>query len=147
MHNDQGSAIKWRDGFELYYLDGIHLDKELWTKIMSKTMNFKEIMEIPNTDHRMVALKHNPEAMIKSGAELVDKSKRDNELFKIEGQEINKILSFPKIWFLRFKCPTGRVFIEGVDPKVAEATPKADICQAYALGLSYEEYQTLNHET
>jgi hypothetical protein len=147
MHSDNGPAIRWRDGFELYYLDGIHLDKELYDRIMSKTMTFEEMLKVPNTDHRMIALKYNPEAIINSGAELVDKSDRNNELFKIEGQEINKILDFPKIWFLRFKCPTGRTFIEGVDPQVAEITPKADVCQALALGLTYEQYQTLKHET
>jgi hypothetical protein len=147
LHSDTDKAIEYPDGWGLYILDGLRLDEELWTRIVSKTMSFEEIMKIPNTDHRMVALKYNPQALINSGAELVDKSKRGNELFKIERKEINKILEFPKIWFLRFQCPTGRTFIEGVDPQLAEITPKADVCQAAALGLTFEQYQLLKQET
>jgi hypothetical protein len=147
MSNDQRSAISWRDGFELFYLDGVYLPKEVWQKIISKKMTFKEIMAIEISDQRTVALKYNPEAIIKENAVLVDKSTRGNELYKIENQKLNKELEFPRIWFLKMTCPTSRIFIEGVPPEVAEATPNADVCQAYLCGLSYEEYCSLKLES
>jgi hypothetical protein len=143
LHNDQGPAIRWRDGFELFYLDGIHLTSVQHKDISSKTMSFKEIMAIENADVRAVALKYNPEAILSTGAELIDKSERGNELFLIEKTELNKFLEEPEIYFLRMKCPTGRVFVEGVDPSFARKNQKADICQAYALGITPNQYRNL----
>ena len=50
----------------------------------------------------------------------------ESDTFRIEGKKINTDLGFEKIWFLRMKCPTGRIFIEGVPPDEAEKNPKAD---------------------
>lgn len=140
MSNDQRSAISWRDGYEQFYLDGVFLKKELWQKILSQKMTFKEIMAIEISDQRTVALKYNPEAIIKENAKLVHKDNRNNELFLIENQPINKDLDFPKIWFLKMLCPTGRTFIEGVEPAFAEKYPSATKCQAELCGLTEEEY-------
>ena len=110
-------------------------------------MTFSEIMAIEISDQRTVALKYNPEAIINESAVLVDKSERGNELFKIEGQKINEDLQFPKIWFLRMKCPTGRIFVEGVPPDEAEKNPKADAMQAILCRLTLKEYMGLSLES
>ena len=147
LHSDQVKAIEYPDGWGLYALDGVILPEDLWKRIISKTMTFKEIMAIEISDQRTVALKYNPEAVIKENAVLVDKSDRGNELFKIENQQLNKDLDFKTIWFLRMKCPTGRTFVEGVPPEAAAAQPKADVMQALLCGLTYEEYQSLKFES
>ena len=146
-HSDQLPAISWKGGLELFALDGFILKKDSWQKILSKQMTFKEIMAIEISDQRTVALKYNPEAIIKENAVLVDKSERGNELYKIEGQQINKDLDFKKIWFLRMKCPTGRIFVEGVPHEGEEAQPKADVMQALLCGLTAEEYFSLKLES
>ena len=146
LSNDQKKAIEYPDGWGLYALDGVVLDESLWSRIVSKQMSFKEIMQIENADHRAVALKYNPEAILASGANLIDKSERGNELFLIEKTELNTFLEEPSIYFLRMKCPTGRVFIEGVDPQYARANPYADHCQAVALGLTPTQYGFLRQE-
>ena len=147
LHSDQLPAVQWgKTG--LYYLDGVNLSKEMWEKILSKTMTFSEIMKIEISDQRTVALKYNPEAIIKENAKLVNKDDRNNELYLIENQEINKLTNFPKMYFLKMLCPTGRVFIEGVDPeKVKELGEDANALQAYALGLTKSEYVQLSLES
>ena len=147
LHSDQVKAIEYPDGWGLYALDGVVLPEELWKKITSQTMTFKEIMAIEISDQRTVALKYNPEAIIKENAELVHKDNRNNELYKIENQQINIDLNFPKIWFLKMLCPTGRTFIEGVPPEEAEKNPDATAMQALLCGLSVSEYLDLKFES
>ena len=147
LHSDQRPAVEWENETGQYYLDGVNLSKELWNKIISKQMSFQEIMAIEISDQRTVALKYNPEAIIKENATLVHKDNRNNELYLIEGQEINKDLNFPKIWFLKMLCPTGRIFIEGVPPDEAEKDPNATNMQALLCGLTKSEYYSLKLES
>ena len=147
LHSDQVKAIEYPDGWGLYALDGVVLKEDLWQKIISQTMTFKEIMAIEISDQRTVALKYNPEAIIKENAKLVHKDHRNNELYKIEGQQINKDLNFPKIWFLKMLCPTGRTFVEGVPPEEAEKNPNATAMQALLCDLSLEEYLSMEFES
>jgi len=44
-------------------------------------------------------------------------------------------------------CPTGRVFIEGVDPKEAEKNPNATDMQALLCGLTRSEYDSMKLES
>jgi hypothetical protein len=139
FHSETLPAIEYATQ-KFYFLDGVNLKKELWKKILSNTLSFKEIMAIEISDQRTVALKYNPQAIIKENAVLIHKDNRHNELYKIEGQEINKELSESKIWFLKMLCPTGRIFVEGVPPTEAEKNPNATAMQALLCGLSYSEY-------
>jgi hypothetical protein len=142
-HSDQLPAIEWENGARSYYLDGVNLPKELWRKIISKEMTLSEIMKIEISDQRTVALKYNPQAIIKEKAQLIHKDDRNNELYLIENSEINKLTEFPKMYFLKMKCPTGRIFIEGVEPTFAERHPNATECQAELCGLILSEYTSL----
>lgn len=142
-HSDQLPAISWKNGEELYYLDGVNFPKELWEKVVAKQMTLSEIMKIEISDQRTVALKYNPEAIIKENAKLVHKDDRNNELYLVENSEINKFTNFPKMYFLKMICPTGRVFIEGVEPKFAEKHPNATECQAELCGLLKSEYMDM----
>ena len=130
LHSDQVPAVSFKDGYELYYLDGVNFPKELWEKVISKEMTLSEIMKIEISDQRTVALKYNPQAIIKENAQLIHKDDRNNELYLVENSEINTLTNFPKMYFVKMICPTGRVFIEGVEPKFAEEHPNATECQA-----------------
>ena len=147
FHSDQLPAIEWKNGSKFYYLDGVQFEKSLWEKVISQTMNFSEIMAIEISDQRTVALKYNPQAILNEGSELIDKDDRNNELYLIKGKQINKDLGFKKIWFLKMLCPTGRSFIEGVDPDFAEAHPNATECQAELCGLILSEYMSMELES
>ena len=115
--------------------------------IISGKMTFKEIMAIEISDKKTVALKYNPQAILNEGAKLVHKDNRNNELYLIENKEINKELEEEKIWFLKMLCPTGRIFIEGVDPKEAEKNPNATYLQAIACGLTLQQYLEMEMES
>lgn len=143
IHNDHGLAIEWNDGTGYYYLDGVKLDEALYNRIVSQKMTFSEIMKIEISDQRTVALKYNPQAIINENAVLVHKDERGNELYCIEGKEINKITNFPKMYFVKMPCPTGRVFVEGISPDFAEAHPNATECQAELCSLTLTEYGQL----
>ena len=145
-HSDQLPAIKW-DNQEFYYLDGVNLQKDLWQSILSQKMTFKEIMAIEISDQRTVALKYNPQAILNENSILVHKDDRNNELYRIEGQALNRDLGFDKIWFLKMLCPTGRIFIEGVPPDEAEKNPNATNMQALLCGLTLSEYQIMKLES
>ena len=147
LHSDQLPAIGWKDGTGFYYLDGVLFEKELWGKVLSHKMSFKEIMAIEISDQTTVALKHNPQAIINEGATLIHKDDRKNELYLIEGKELNKQLEAPKIWFLKMTCPTGRIFIEGVPPDEAEKNPNATAMQAILCSLTLTEYAQLELES
>ena len=147
LHSDQKMAIEYPDGWGLYALDGVVLPEDMWLKIISKEMSFSEIMKIEIADQRMVALKYNPEAIIQENAKLIHKDNRNNELYLIENSEINEITKFSKMYFLKMLCPTGRTFIEGVDPAFAEKHPNATDCQAELLGLVPSEYYSLTMES
>ena len=121
------------------------LEKDVWSAVMTKQMPFANIMAIENADERAVALKYNPDSMLNE-AVLIDKSERGNELYLIEGKELNEFLDEPEVWMLKMDCPTGRTFVEGVPPSFANKHRSADMCQAAALGLTIGEYGLLRNE-
>ena len=110
-------------------------------------MSLSEIMKIEISDQRTVALKYNPQAIIKEKAKLVHKDDRTNELYLVEGSEINELTNFPKMWFLKMTCPTGRIFIEGIEPNFAEKHQNATECQAELCGLTKSEYMSMSMES
>jgi len=144
LHSDQFAAIEWADGYAQWYLDGVSLTHEIWSKIVTHEMTFGEIMAIEDADVRAIALKYNQNAIIADGAELIDEHPTAGELFLIRKRPINKLVNKPNIYFLRMKCQsTGRIFVEAVDPDYAKQNPYALHCQAKAFGVSPEIYGQL----
>jgi hypothetical protein len=147
LHNDQRPAVEWENSTGQYYLDGVNFTKELWQKVISKEMSLSEIMKIEISDQRTVALKYNPQAIIKENAVLIHKDDRNNELYLVENSKINTLTYFPKMYFVKMLCPTGRVFIEGIEPKFAQENPNATDCQAWLCGLVKSDYQIMLMES
>ena len=143
LHCDSGPAIKWRDGFELFFLDGVELSADLYTQVISQQMTFDEIIAIEDADIRAVALKYNKNAIIASGAELIDDHPQFGELFLIKDKPINDLLDEKELYFMRMQCPTGRTFVECADPVFAKKNPYILNCQANAFGVPVEIYQQL----
>jgi len=147
LHSDQKPAIEWKDNTGIYFLDGVKFEKDLWQQVISQKMSLSEIMKIEISDQRTVALKYNPQAIIKENAKLIHKDNRNNELYLVENSEINKLTEFPKMYFLKMLCPTGRIFIEGVPPEEAEKNPHAGKMQAFLCGLKYSDYLDMSLES
>lgn len=143
LHNEERSAVSWRDTYEQHYLFGVHFAKDLWKKVVGKQLSFKEIMSMENIEQRMVALKMmKPEELLtEAKAELINKSARGNELYLIKD-----LFSIPA-YFLKYSCPsTGRVYISGIDPQYAKENPLADDCMAWKHNMTIDEYKMLEIE-
>ena len=57
FHSISEPAIRWKGGQEIYYINGIQFEKELWTKVVNKTLSAKEAMKLENTEQRAIAIK------------------------------------------------------------------------------------------
>jgi hypothetical protein len=77
-----------------------------------------------------------------TGAVLVHKSERGNELYVVDSWSNFS----PQAYFLRYCCPSGnRVYVKGIRPDIGEHRD-ADFAQAWSFGLTLDEYQNLAAE-
>ena len=140
-----GPSIEWRDGYKLWRINGVRFEEELHRKVTSEEMTAKEILGIEVIDQRVVALKlRGAEKLLEElDAKKLHASARGNTLYRLD----DCFPDFPKAYFLHYKCPsTGRVYVDGVDPEVAESTLDADSCMAWKHHLTPEQYGVLRHE-
>jgi hypothetical protein len=137
LHNPNGYAIEFADGYGQYYLYGVYFSPEDFDKV--KVMTAKEALNIKNMEQRMAVLKLFGADRILSeiGAKLIDKSTRGNELYSIDGitSKTEKIL--------KYECPsTGRVYTKFVKPHYESA----DLAQAESHHFTLEQYNNLQWE-
>jgi uncharacterized protein DUF6745 len=149
LHCITGPAVQWRDGLDQYFLHGVDFgqnlhndmsEPELWKNVVSKNLSFKEIVEISNIEQRYAVLKlYGAEKLLQeAGAQRIDKSKRGNELYKIENLILGRALKL-----LKYKDPsTDRIYVSFV-PYQYE---KADAAMAWKFQLSEGEYKLLKIE-
>jgi len=142
LHSEHYPAVKWKDNTGIYFLNGIKFPKDLWEKVVSRKMSFKEVMEIEDIDQRTQAMNYcPPNQFLKEKGKLLDKSQRGNELWLVED-----VFNIPA-YFLKYQDPsTGREYMSGIDPKIGK-NKNADECMAWKHHISIEEYQTLKVET
>jgi len=57
FHSELGPAIKFATK-DLYFLKGIRLEKDLWQKIVNRTISTEEAIKLENTEHRALALQY-----------------------------------------------------------------------------------------
>ena len=137
MHSEVEAAIQWRDGFEFHYLNGVYLPKELWQKIVSKTIPAQEAIKLENQEHRTLALQYigGEKLMTDLGGKIIGKDQ------------------YGEIIELNLKDTQGKKFryYVAVDPSKNEKiylrtwpdveSPKDAMTRAYRLGrleLTYE---------
>ena len=58
LHSEVKPAINWKDDTGIYFLKGVKFEKDLWQKIVSKTIPFKEAIKLENTEQRIVAIQY-----------------------------------------------------------------------------------------
>ena len=56
FHNEDGPAIRWKQGKSFYFLYGESFEKELWERVTSGNFTAKELMAIEDTDKRAIAM-------------------------------------------------------------------------------------------
>ena len=141
LHSLKGSAIKWKDGFELYYINGVNFKKELWDKVVRRELSATEILKLENMEQRYIALKiYGAESLLKElKATLIDKSEKGNELYALD-----KIIPNKSLRLLKYSCPsTGRVYTKFVPFEFN----KADEAQAWSFSIQLKDYLSLNLES
>jgi hypothetical protein len=138
LHNDNRSAIAWPDGFELFYLQGEHFDKELWTKIISQTITAKEVMQIEDSDQRTIAISMlKPAELLKQlNAKIINTGSEGTKLYECQnfmGTGVTEYCMWMK------DASTPREFIEFVPPEIGKQHD-AVFAQASAFGIPVEDY-------
>ena len=146
LHSDKLPAIEWRDGYKLYFLNGVEFTEDLWTKVVSGTMPFEEILAIKDIDQRTQAMKYGSvEEFIKFNAGiLLDEYKK----WTSDMQEINyKLYKIPQgktfqksdAYYMIYDCPsTNRKYMSGVGPFKTAAS-----AMAWKLGITEKEWKSL----
>ena len=137
LHNPDGYAVEFADGYGQHYLYGVYFSPEDFEKV--KTMTTKEALNIKNIEQRMAILKlFGAEKILNEiGAKLIDSSERGNKLYSIDGitSKTEKIL--------KYVCPsTGRIYVKFVKPHYENA----DLAQAESHHFTLEQYNNLQWE-
>jgi hypothetical protein len=94
LHSINSLALEYRDGYGIYSLDGVILNKEIIENINNKTSS-KAVLKIKNVDQRVVSIKYfGIENMLNELSALSIDKNNEYELFEVnlEGEK-NKLLS------------------------------------------------------
>lgn len=137
-HCEMGPSHRWRDGFEIYHLDGVRLTRELHARITSGKMTAAEVIQIDDVDVRALALSRlgATELHHHLGGELVHTGIRGTRLYCVADFEGTG----EREWYtLKTDPSTGREFVEFVPPGVGECRD-ADQCEAWLYDVPVELY-------
>ncbi len=141
FHCEDGPAVYWKGGHELYCLKDRIFDKALWQKIVSQDITAEEVMKINSADRRAIAismLKH--EEMLKQlDAELIDTGAEGTKLYRC-----SNFMGTGRTEYCMTMVDhsTPRVFLEFVPPQIGEKGD-AVLAQAAAWGISKDEYLSI----
>jgi len=148
LHYDQGAAISWNDGYEIYALHGVRFEKNLYWKVVNQEITITDMLKnIPNADQRSVALvMTKPDELLKHmNAELVStglkptRAKQPTKLYKVP----NFMETGDTEYCMTMACPsTDRPFLEWVQPEIGKKHD-ADLAQATAFGISKKQYMAI----
>lgn len=114
LHNESGPAVKYRDGYSVWAINGIRVNKQI---VMSpETLTIQEINSESNQDVRSIMVNRFgwPRYLTESNSECIHY--RDNE---VEGTK--EALYKSPIGGMRLvvTCPTGRIFAMGLPDGIA----------------------------
>ncbi len=146
LHNENGMAIKYPDGWGLYLLNGVRFPEELYKKVISRKMSWKEISEIVDIDQRTQAMKFADINDFEKLGTIVDTHEKSD----IEGNTvIYKLLYIPEgmfttdAYFAIYDCPSTRnKYISGIDPEIGKKKSIAE-SMAWKLSMSKEQWKLM----
>ena len=141
LHNENGMAIKYPDGWGLYLLNGVRFSEELYKKIVSKKMPFQDILAIKDIDQRTQAmkfgdirqfLKHTNSSLLNE----VERFRTKYELWKTPKEA--GIFTIDAYHIILKDPETGLEYMTGVAPEVG-VKGSADECMQWKRGLKNKE--------
>lgn len=130
LHCTTGPAIRWRDGYSQYYINGRNIKKDWYKKCLSGELTQQEFLSEENDEKRSAAYMIIGEEKIMKllDAQLIDSvdiehlngEKETIEYFRTKGK-LNKFKNEAYAW-RKVTCPsTGTVYITPTDPKLKTA--------------------------
>jgi len=144
LHCEAGPAIRWDDGYELFYLHGVKFESDLFWSISKRTITPAEVLAIPNIEQRMAALRTlgADYALVSENSTLLSTSVLGHELYKVE-----KIVPNETHYALKYRCPsTERLYVSFVPPEVGRKGDP-DEAMAWKFGLDKKQYLSIEKHT
>ena len=143
LHNENGLAIKWKDGTGEYFLRGVRFEKDLWAKLTQGNITENEIFAIQNQEQKSIAIRmFGYENLVKDAKVVGEKS------VSIKGtpytyQVIEKDLGDDDVpaRFVKVKCwSTDKEYLLRVDPRNDEYKDPMGAL-AWMAGVKKEDYR------
>lgn len=157
VHSTEGPAIKFADGFEMYFINGVHVERRFFDKLKNKEFTFQDFIKLDNEEQRACVIKFIEE---KWGTEYlmdffgeyinevdtyVDKKAPEYLEGTHKGMNIGVYTLFKgkikdiDLSYVRCFCPsTDRMFFLGVDPN--QETAKDAIASLYRIPVKLKNH-------
>lgn len=130
LHCTTGPAIKWRDGYSQFYINGRNVEKKWYIKCMTGKLTKEDFITETNDEKRSAAymVLGEEKTMKLLGAKLIDSIEIEHangekeviEYFRTT-EKLNTFKNEPYAW-RKLTCPsTGTVYITPTDPKLKSA--------------------------
>lgn len=154
LHDDTGRmAVVWLDGAGYYFLHGLAFDKRRYFQIIDHQLLIQDIAALDNADQRAIALQYMTfEQLVEdSDAQLLDRGVRGTSLYRLK---LPPRLAHDRKpghggydYFIHMRDASHpeREFIEWVDPDIGKQR-HAELCQAWAFGISLDEWLSIDQE-
>ena len=136
---DHDAAIEFKDGWKLYYLNGVNFDEATFRKVVNQEITLENLATIENADQRAVAIQYlRADRLLEQvGAKKISAGKRGVELYEVP----NFMDTGNTEYCMKLEHPSisGKYYIEWVEPKVGKQKD-ADYAMAVSRGISVEDY-------
>jgi hypothetical protein len=142
LHSESEGAIQWADGTAEYFINGVFFSEELWMGLISKSMEPRKIVEIPNQEQRAIGVRlYGYERLLNDlSTHVVDARKKNGVQYELFRVRLNDDAGRPAR-ILKVECPsTGKKFLLRVSPSVR--TVGAALAWTFP-GVSPAEYEQL----
>jgi len=144
LHNEKGPAISW-NGIGFYCLEGIRLEKDIWEKIVNRTLTGKEFLKIENLEIKSLAVRYVGYLNLLKDLEykVLDREKVviGTEFYDEEVIEVNLKDDDVPARFVKVRdFSTKREFLIRVDPRNKQ-TKTVKGALAWVAGVETEEYK------
>ena len=144
VHNVDGPAVEYVDGYSKYFINGVEITEELFNKLSNKQYTLEDLLAEPNEERKAIALlfyqtKFGDEFVFRFLSDKLKKISSDIDKKPVQymegttkGMNIGVYTLFKgrltsgnintRVAYVRCYCPsTDRMFFLGVDPAVRSA--------------------------
>lgn len=154
LHDDTGRmAVVWPDGHGLYFLQGVEFDRRLYFQVINHELLIRDIAALDDADQRAIALQYLTfeQLVYDSDAQLIDRGVRGTRLYRLPlpprmaRDRKRGHGGYDYFIHMRDASHPEREFIEWVDPDIGKQR-HAELCQAWAFGISLDEWLSIEQE-